>query len=252
MSSAAEGAQADVRGARAASAARSTERAAGWPPLWLTGVHLAGLWALAFVQPLFDLLGRNAAFFVARDNTPGDVLIFALGFTLVPPLVATGVLALVRLASRPAARVLQLALVAFLAGVFLLQVVKGLSESSKVLFPLGLLLGAGFAALYARSGGVRSLVSLLGIAPVVVLALLLVFSPVKDVVFPPQETTTRAAALPGGAAPRTPVVVLIFDELPTTSLMTKDQRIDARRYPNFARLARGSTWYRNATSVSDG
>ena len=64
--------------------------------LWVCGVHLAALWTLAFVQPLFDLLGKNAAFFVARDNTPGDVLIFAFGWTLVPPLVAFAVVALVR------------------------------------------------------------------------------------------------------------------------------------------------------------
>ena len=42
-----------------------------WPSVLLAGVHLAALWAIAFVQPLFDLLGKNAAFFVARDNTPG-------------------------------------------------------------------------------------------------------------------------------------------------------------------------------------
>ena len=37
-----------------------------------------------------------------------------------------------------------------------------------------------------------------------------------------------------GAAPTTPVVVMVFDELPTTSLMTADGRVDAERYPNFA------------------
>ena len=34
-------------------------------------LHLGGLWALAFAQPLFDLLGRNAEFFVARGSTTG-------------------------------------------------------------------------------------------------------------------------------------------------------------------------------------
>lgn len=47
------------------------------------------------------------------------------------------------------------------------------------------------------------------------------------------------------------VVVVIFDEFPSTSLLGKGHRIDAVRYPNFAALARGSTWFRNATSVSD-
>jgi hypothetical protein len=67
-----------------------------------------------------------------------------------------------------------------------------------------------------------------------------------------------AAAAPVTAqartAPRTPVVVVVFDELPLVSLLGtggKGGRIDARRYPNFARLARGGTWFPNATTVSD-
>lgn len=227
--------------------------AAAWPSVPMMGVHVAALWALAFVQPLFDLLGDNAAFFVARDNTSGDVLLFALGFTLGPPLVATVVLAIVNRFSRPAARGLHLVLIALLAGALLLQVVKGVSDRWVVLFPLALLLGALAAAAYARAGGVRSLVSVLGVAPIAVLLLFLAFSPVKDIVLPPKETAAKAATLASGAAPRTPVVVMIFDELPTTSLMKRDERsIDAERVPNFAALAKTSTWYRNATSVSDG
>jgi hypothetical protein len=48
-----------------------------------------------------------------------------------------------------------------------------------------------------------------------------------------------------------PVVVLIFDEFPTESLLGPDGKIDAERYPNFARLASISTWFRNSTTVYD-
>lgn len=37
-------------------------------------LHFAGLWALAVVQPLFDLLSRSPEFFVAHDTRPGDLL----------------------------------------------------------------------------------------------------------------------------------------------------------------------------------
>jgi hypothetical protein len=50
--------------------------------------------------------------------------------------------------------------------------------------------------------------------------------------------------------PRT-IVMVVFDELPLTSLMGPGSRIDAERYPAFARLARTSTWYRGATAVHD-
>ncbi len=46
------------------------------------------------------------------------------------------------------------------------------------------------------------------------------------------------------------MVLVVFDEMPTASLMTPGREIDAGRYPNFARLAETATWYREATTVS--
>ena len=48
----------------------------------MKGLHLAALWAFAFVQPMFDLLGGQAQFFVARGSTGADIVVFALAFTL--------------------------------------------------------------------------------------------------------------------------------------------------------------------------
>ena len=44
---------------------------------------------------------------------------------------------------------------------------------------------------------------------------------------------------------------VVLDELPQSTLARADGRIDAELFPNFARLARTSTWYRNATTVDD-
>jgi Sulfatase len=72
---------------------------------------------------------------------------------------------------------------------------------------------------------------------------------------PSQPAEHRAAAgkgrtAPGPARPRT-IVMIVFDELPLSSLMGPGGRIDASRYPAFAGLARESTWYRGATAVHD-
>jgi hypothetical protein len=72
----------------------------------------------------------------------------------------------------------------------------------------------------------------------------------------PSHTAERRAGLHAGSplrhseAPRT-IVMLVFDELPLTSLMGPGGRIDAERYPAFARLARRANWYRGATAVHD-
>jgi hypothetical protein len=48
-----------------------------------------------------------------------------------------------------------------------------------------------------------------------------------------------------------PVVLVVWDELSTASLIDADARIDRSRYPNLAMLAAGATWYPNATTVAD-
>jgi hypothetical protein len=62
-------------------------------------------------------------------------------------------------------------------------------------------------------------------------------------------TLSEAAAL--ARRPAHDVVMVVFDELPVTSLMGPGEEIDAERYPAFARLARESLWFRGATAVHD-
>jgi hypothetical protein len=61
-----------------------------------------------------------------------------------------------------------------------------------------------------------------------------------------------ARAVGGTASSDAPVVEVIFDELPTATLMNPSgTRIDAKRFPGFAKLAAHSTWYRDNTTVAD-
>ena len=134
-------------------------------PLW-RGMHLAVLWAFALVQPLLDLLGGNAEFFVARGNGAADVIVFGLALTLLPPLALLGLEALVGLASKRAAWLLHLGLVGLLAGMFALLVLDGaLDAGAGVLLVLALALGALAAVAYARAEAARSLLSYLSPAP---------------------------------------------------------------------------------------
>jgi hypothetical protein len=48
-----------------------------------------------------------------------------------------------------------------------------------------------------------------------------------------------------------PVVLVVFDEFSSDTLIGPDGRIDAARYPNFAALARTSTWFRNGYTIYD-
>jgi hypothetical protein len=210
-------------------------------------LHLGGLWALAFAQPLFQLLGRNAEFFVARGSTAGDILVLAFGYTLVPPLVlATIAWGLGKL--RPALGWgAMLAFVGLIVAAFVLPPVGDLLGGSALAVPVALALGAGAAYLYARVSGVRSFATLIAVAPVVVLVLFLIVSPVRGLLFP----SDAGGAVTGPTQSSTPIVHVVLDELPLSTLVGADGKIDARMFPNFARLARESTWYRSATTVDD-
>lgn len=210
--------------------------------------HLAALWAFAFVQPLLDLLGRNAEFFVARGNGRVDILLFAFAFTLAPPAVLLALEWLAARVSRRAAAAVHLTFVAALVGAIVLGAInESQSMAAGVLFALAILVGAVAALAYRAAAAGRSLLSFLIPAPAVFLVLFLVGSQVFQLVRPDPDIDGFAVSGERDA----PVLVIVFDELPVATLMTRAGGIDSRRFPNFGRLARSSTWYPEATSVAD-
>ena len=209
------------------------------------GAHLAALCALAFAQPLFDILGKNPAFFAVRGSSSSEIVLFALALTLLPPLLLVALELAVALVSAPAAWILHLVLVAGLVAVIVLEALT----KSETLDGFGALVTAGLigvagALVYLRVNAVQTFVTVLAAAPVVFLALFLFASPVSKLVFPEQA---EAKTVEVGS--RTPVVLIVFDEFPTISLMDRRQHVDAVRFPHFARLASNATWFRSATTV---
>jgi hypothetical protein len=203
-------------------------------------LHLGALWALAFVQPMFGLLGDSAEFFVARGNTTFDILVFAFGFALVPPLVAAGLVALV---GRP----LLVAFVGLLVAALVLPPLGDLLGGSAVAIVVAALVGAAAAYLYARVEVVQTFLTFLSPAPLVFLAYFLLLSPVSDLLL--EGESSGAAA--GPAQSSVPIVHIVLDELPTSTLTGPGGSVDASLFPNLARFAAGATWYRNATTVAD-
>jgi hypothetical protein len=206
------------------------------------------LWSFAVTQPLLDLLGKTPEFFVARQNTAGDIIVLTMLVTLVPPLILTAVEAVAWRISPRLQRGLHLALVAVLVAALALQVLRDdPGGASAVLIPVAIAFGAAGAVAYARTRLVPMLLSTLAPASLVFAFVFLVISPVSKLVLPRDEAATGTVTVAG----RTPIVFILFDEFTGLSLMGPDHKIDTARLPNMARLARDATWYRNATTVSD-
>ena len=215
--------------------------------LLLGAGHLAALWALAFAQPLFDLLGKNPDFFVARENSPGDIILLGFGFILIPPLV---MLAAEWGASKIGPRAylgLHLTLFTILAGFLFVQLVDPVLGS---IWPLVMLIALGLGFLLAvasiRVKFVNNLFDILVVAPIAILAIFLFASDSSKVVFPDEATASIGASVGRDV----PVVMVTFDELGTVNLLGPDEQIDPERFPNFARMAGTSTWYPNFTTTS--
>jgi Sulfatase len=209
------------------------------------GLHVATLWALAVAQPLFDLLGESGEFFTVRDSTRWDIVLFAVGLILVPPAALVLLELLAGAIDRRFGRALHLGLVGGLAGLLVLQVAtRAVDGSSAILLPLAALAGLAAGLAYRRFAPVRTFVTVLAPVPLVFLGVFLLGSRAGDLVLASDPEPRRVEI-----ASDVPVVLVVFDELSTVSLLDERDQIDADRYPSFAALAADSTWFRNAVSV---
>ncbi len=211
------------------------------------GAQLLAASGFALAQPLFDLLGKNAEFFAVRGSTPSDIVLFALVVTFGPALVLLAVELVVAAVSAPAALVLHHVFLGFLGAVFGAQALKRSGvDGTTVLIVGAVLIGLAVSLAAWHWRAARSFLTLLGAAPLVFLALFLFSSPTSKLVISSgdaQATAIRVRAT-------TPIVFVLFDEFPLIDLQDASGGIDARRFPNFARLAAGSTWFRNTTTLS--
>lgn len=217
---------------------RSTGRSAAADAL-----HIVVLAAFAFAQPVYDLLGRNAEFLVAHDSTRRDILLLVgLLSVAVPAAIALPGLLMAR-----SGRWFHRLAVLVLSMLVLLPVVNRWSGlRGGVALAIGLSLAAAFTLVYERRAPVRAFVTLLSPTVVLFPLLFLFATPVSRLMFPPDLRQASSGARADG-----PVIVVVFDELSTVRLIDEDRRIDARRFPNLARLASEAHWFRNATTVTD-
>ncbi len=213
----------------------------------VNGSQLSVLWSFALAQPLLNLLGNNPAFFVAHDSTRYEIIAFAIGLIVIPPLILLSVEILAGLIAPKLRRVLHLTFVACLISLLTLQLLdKAFVTPVIILLTVSLFIGVSIALFLFPARIAQSFLIVLSPAPALFLIFFLCFSQVGSLMFPKQQKVRLA-----NVSSKTPIVMVVFDEFPTTSLLDDNSLINSKRYPNFARLAKRSTWYRNATTVDE-
>jgi hypothetical protein len=221
----------------------------------LLSLELVALAAFAFSRPVLDMFGRSPETFIARDTRGWGIVAFGVAVAVVPAAVAVAAGMVARRLGRRARLWAQPVLVGVLGGVCvwrLGQEVTGWPGDATKLVLAGPLAGALLVVGRRRLPASGTFLRVAGASSLAYPLLFLFASPVSDLVLPGEAPALGAAdgvaAQLGDDPPN--VLFVVFDELPTSSLLDGTGHIDGELYPSFAALSAESTWYRNHTSVA--
>lgn len=211
-------------------------------------LHIFILCGFAVAQPLFDLLSRNAEFFIARHSKPVDVLLLILVLCVLLPLLLVLTELLIGFLGKRIRKGAHWVIVAILLMSIALQALDKIFELPGVVLLVGAAVaGIGATVAYAYFRPVRIFLTVLCPSVLIFPSLFLFNSPVFKVVFPEKDPFAVAVKIDNPP----PIIMIVFDEFPVTSLMDEHRQIDPIRYPNFAALAEDAYWFRNATTVGE-
>ncbi|MDQ3782476.1 MAG: sulfatase-like hydrolase/transferase, partial [Actinomycetota bacterium] len=186
------------------------------------------------------------AFIAARAGT-ARILLFVAVITFGPFLVAAGaLLAINRWAGPRFADVAYRTLLGIAAFVAASAVVHQVMADSNLATPLAVLVAGAVVWAESKVDWVRTWLRLLAVVAVVAPALFLGVSDAAELVWQPEAAADTTVTVANEA----PVVMLVFDELPLSSLVRPNGTINGDLFPNFARLAAGSHWFKNGQSNS--
>ena len=218
-------------------------------PRFLTNsLHILILFSLAVAEPIFDLLSGYPEFFVARGSDPLDLIFLALILCLGLPSLFIFLEGVARVVGPRLYKCVHAGLVALLTATIILQIVQRIAEvPGFALVTAAVLLGIMGSVAYVRFEPVRTYLTFLSPAILLFPGLFLLNPGIYKIVFPEQVEVRL-----GNVEATAPVVMVVFDEFPLSSLMDEQRQIDPIRFPNLARFAKESYWFRNATTVSDG
>ncbi|MDH3689795.1 MAG: sulfatase-like hydrolase/transferase [Gammaproteobacteria bacterium] len=220
-----------------------------------SSVHIFVLTGFALAQPVFDLLSKHPEFLVARRMDGLDISLLVLSLCLLVPLLIIFGEAAVYLFARKKHFGVHGIIVGILIMLIFLPVVKKIEALPGIaVFAVAGIIGVIGGMSYLRLSPARTFLTVLS-PTILIFPLLFVFgSPVQRLISNQQSTLSHAQNGSHSAAtadPLPPIIMIVFDEFTSISLLDDTERIDPIRYPNFAALAQDAYWFPNATTVSD-
>lgn len=206
--------------------------------------HILLFFSLAVSQPLYAVLAENAEFLLAHSLSGLDLVLFTAFLSVVAPVVLVLSAAPLRGLGRRPFALARLSILTALTLLLVLPLIDLLGMGSVTSIGAGLLATAALSALYVRSTAYRRFLTYFSPAVLVFPVLFFFASPVRVLLRPqagsPEKTSFEIRT------DDVPVFVIVFDELSTVLIADEDRMIDEDNYPNLARMAESSLWFRNS------
>lgn len=190
--------------------ASETLKPHSWVRIW---AEVAGAWAISLAYPLYSNIASGPEALTSYGMRRFDVLILILVVSLLGPLVIMlAELVIRRLFGEPVRRVVQGVVVGALLALVVWQWLVGEGTGTVLRNLLPVLMAAMIAWLYVRTELVRNFALMLSFATVVVIGAFAIDYPIRDELLPHE-----AKASTPEISSETPVVLVIFDELPAAA-----------------------------------
>ena len=214
-------------------------------------LHVFTLCGFAFTEPVLTALARQPVYIDDQQFGWAEIGAMLIGLTICLPLAFVLADGLAQAISKRVRGWGRNSVLFVLFTLVLLSIIRpyasapwiALSGLAGYLTMLLALSGAGLAVfLYERFSGVRLWLTIAAVGLVIFPGVFLhQFHSIRQSAFKAEQIVVAKHA--------TPIVMIVFDEFSGTTLLNDRMEIDARHFPQFARLARLSTFYRNATTV---
>jgi len=217
-------------------------------------LHLA-LSAIAIAQPFYSVTGHTLNFFVAWRMTSAEFILCILLIYITPPLVTWLFVWLGYRLHRHLGRGLLFLVLWFYLSLTCLMAARQLArsltfapgnEATLAIGALLLMVSACLAALLLARPKIQGFVRFFAVMTVIFPAAVLLRAHGVGVIQFSEVPPAEKIATPD----RPNIILIVYDELPVTTILDANGLIDRNKFPNFYQFAQGATWFANARSAS--
>ena len=207
-------------------------------------LHVFALCGFALAQPVYSWISAQPEFLVAHGAGPAQVLFLVALLSLALPLLLLALVLPWRLFGKHVFFSVQALILGFLLALLMLY---ALPLAGNIALVSVMLAGA---FVYWRFPLSQHFLTVSALAALFFPVFFIFSEPVRPMVFSGGYAGhVEADHIESEKEPQHSVVMLLLDELSMPPLLDASGRIDAELFPNFSRLAEGSTWFPNASTV---